>query len=305
MKFTAAVFGAILFTTSQLSAQPGYCRDAGARRAARVTVGSTAVAGNVALFLYFKNAWWSGEKSADGFTFRNDWDQEFRDQDKLGHSFGGYHLARMGRDLLIGGCVSRDRAATLAFLYATAFQLQIELWDATQAKYGFSTGDLLFNTIGATYMLAQHHNPGLASFKPTISYWPTDAMDACRNDASKCGELRGTLDYAGQTYWISTDVDALLPEKMKRAWPGILRFSVGHSITDWIVAEGTTGCPPGSIQCVRRAQRKIVLSLDLDAEKLPGNHPVWRRIKHELSYIRFPAPAIILTPDVRVEGWYR
>ena len=51
MKFAAAVLFALLLTTSRLSAQPGYCRDTGARRAARVTVGTTAVAGNVGLFL--------------------------------------------------------------------------------------------------------------------------------------------------------------------------------------------------------------------------------------------------------------
>lgn len=305
MKVAAAAIFLLAVSTSQLPAQPQYCQSTPARRAARVVVGTVGVAGNVGLYLYFKQVWWSGEKAANGFKFQSDWDQEFRDQDKLGHAWGGYHLARVGRDLLIAGCVSRDRAATMAFLYAAAFQLQIEIWDGTQAKYGFSTGDLLFNTIGAAYMLAQHRQPRFAPFKPTISYWPTDAMRACRRDAATCGELRSTLDYAGQTYWISTDVDALLPSTMKRAWPGILRLSVGHSITDWIIAPGASGCPPGTIQCIRRAQRKIVLSLDLDPEKLPGNHPLWRRLKHELSYIHLPSPALVLTPDVRLEAWYR
>lgn len=304
-RFAASAVLAVVTMTTPLSAQPEYCRNPTVRRSARVAAATGAVAGNVALFAYFKHVWWSGEKAEGGFRFENDWDQEFRDQDKLGHAYGGYHLARFGRDLLIASCVSRDRAAWLAAAYATAFQLQIEIWDGTQAKYGFSTGDLLFNALGAGYFIGQHFNPALTALKPTISYWPTDAMDACRRDATKCGELRGTLDYAGQTYWISADVERLLPPSLKRAWPGILRLSLGHSVTDWIVVEGSAGCPLGSVQCVRRARRKFVLSLDLDAEKLPGNHPLWRRIKHDLSYYRLPAPALVLTPDLRFEGWYK
>jgi hypothetical protein len=296
------LLGAILPTTAL--AQPEYCERETPRKVARAAAASAAIGGNVVLLIYFKNVWWSGER-ADRFRFINDFDQEFRDQDKLGHAYGGYHLGRIGRDLLIAGCVSENRAAWLSFLYATAFQLQIEIWDATQDKYGFSPGDLLFNTVGATYALAQHYHPSLRHIKPTISYSPSRAMKACRRDQATCGELRTTLDYSGQTYWISADVDGMLPERLKSAWPGILRLSLGHSITEWIVPGGDPGCAPSLGQCVRRAQRKIVLSLDLDASKLPGSHPVWKRIKNELSYIRLPAPALVLTPDLKVDAWYR
>lgn len=288
---------------STLHAQPAYCLDRSSRRAARAAVATVATAGNVGLYVYFKQVWWSGEK-ADHFRFNLDWDQEFRDQDKLGHFYGGYHLARIGREFLNTGCVGGERAAWLAAVYAFAFQFQIEMWDATQAKYGFSPGDLLFNTLGAGYALRQYYRPGLTALKPTISYNPTPAMRACARDKARCGELRGTLDYSGQTYWVSLDMDRLLPHELARAWPGILRVSLGHSITDWIVQEGAAGCPVGGGQCVRRAQRKFVLSLDLDPEKLPGNHPAWKKVKHELSYLHFPSPAIVFTPTTRFEPLY-
>jgi hypothetical protein len=67
-------------------------------------------------------------------------------------------------------------------------------------------------------------------------------------------------------------------------------------VTDWI--NPATGYP-------RRGQHEIVLSLDLDPTKLPGNHPVWREIKLQLSYYHFPAPALVLTPKVRGVAWYR
>jgi len=110
-------------------------------------------------------------------------------------------------------------------------------------------------------------------------------------------ELRPSLDYSGQTYWFSTDVDQLLPDGAKPYWPSFIRFSVGHSITDWVLPT-----PPSGIV---RAKRKILLSLDFDPEKLPGNWPLWRTIKHTLSYYRFPAPALELTPRLHLSPWYR
>ena len=109
-------------------------------------------------------------------------------------------------------------------------------------------------------------------------------------------ELRPSLDYSGQTYWFSADMEQLLPDGAKQYWPSFIRFSVGHSVTDWINPE--TGA-------AQRAKRKILLSLDFDPEKLPGNAPLWRTIKHTLSYYHFPAPALELTPALHLSPWYR
>lgn len=297
MNFRNAMCAAILCCAVGLPAAAGaqmdsaYCRPASRGQSARRALAGTAfVGGNAGLFLYFKKAWWSGEKS-DGLFFRADWDQEFRDQDKMGHMYGGYHLARIGDAVLRASCVSEPKAMIIAATYAALFQLQIELWDGRFVKYGFSYADLIANTTGTAFAVAQHYHPTLKAFKPTVSYWPTKALRSNLNS-----ELRPTLDYSGQTYWISTDVNSLLSEDAKKYWPSIVRLSVGHSISDWI--DPATGFP-------LRAKRKLLLSLDLDPEKLPGNNPAWNRVKHTLSYIRFPAPALQLTPDLSIVGLYR
>ena len=110
------------------------------------------------------------------------------------------------------------------------------------------------------------------------------------------GELRPSLDYSGQTYWFSADMDKLLPDAAKPYWPSFIRLSAGHSITDWV--------DPNTANVVR-AKRRILLSLDFDPEKLPGNAPLWKSIKHTLSYYRFPAPALELTPKMHLAPWYR
>jgi Predicted periplasmic lipoprotein (DUF2279) len=258
----------------------------------RAGVGGAFVAGNAYLWHFFKKAWWSGEK-APHFFFRSDWDQDFRDQDKFGHMFGGYHLTRLGHDALKYACVSEKKAQITSAAYAEFFQLQIEVFDGHYKKYGFSYADVLANTAGMVFAVAQEKHPSLRAIKPTMSYHQTAAL---RNRANYATELRPSLDYSGQTYWFSTDVNALLPDDYKRYWPSAVRLSVGHSITDWV--RSTDGAE-------LRAKRRLLLSLDLDPEKLPGNNHIWMEIKHQLSYYHFPAPALQLTPSWNGIAWYR
>ncbi|HEY6090206.1 MAG TPA: DUF2279 domain-containing protein [Gemmatimonadaceae bacterium] len=258
--------------------------------AVRTGVGTSFVAGNAYLYHYFKQAWWSGER-APHFFFHADWDQWFRDQDKFGHMLGGYHLARIGHAALKEACVSEKKAIIWSAVYAALFQLQIEIFDGQFTKYGFSYADMIANTTGQGLAVIQELHPSWNAIKPTFSYHKTLAL---RNNADP--ELRPSLDYSGQTYWFSADMKQLLPDDAKAYWPGFLRLSAGHSITDW--KDPVTGA---SI----RARRRLLLSIDFDPEKLPGDAPLWRTIKHTLSYYRFPAPALELTPKLHVSPWYR
>lgn len=273
---------------------PQWCgKGSRGRRAAQVAVAGTFVGGNLGLYEYFRRAWWSGEKS--DFFINNDWDGFFRDQDKLGHLIGGYLLSEGGRELLEAACMSERKATVWAVAYAAAFQLQIEVWDGTQANYGFSPPDLLFNTIGQGISLSHAFFEPMRAVMPTMSYNRTTAL---RNvQAGRIpGDLRPTVDYSGQTYWVSVDVDTLLPARAKRLWPNLLRFSVGHTITDWI--NPTTG------EFVR-AQRRIMLSLDIDPLKLPGNAPWWVAVKKGLRHYHFPAPALeIRSSGIRGVAWH-
>ena len=258
----------------------------------RAGVAAAFIGGNAAWYSYFKQAWWSGEK-ADHFFFHADWDENFRDQDKLGHAYGGYHLARFGTAYVRSACVSKTKAIAWSGAYAAVFQLQIEIWDGMYKKYGFSYADLLANTAGTALAVLHETHPRTRAIKPTISYAPSAAM---RNRDNIPGELRPSLDYTGQTYWLSADIDALLPRESKPFWPSFLRVSIGHSITDWI--DPHTGANI-------RAKRKILLTLDFDAEKLPGENRIWKTFKRQLSYIHLPSPALQITPDLELIGWYK
>ena len=267
------------------------CRINGSQlQAVRAGVATAFVGGNAYLYHYFKKAWWSGER-AEGFFWNADWDMAFRDQDKWGHFLGGYHLTRIGYTGLRSACVSKKKALIASGIYAALFQLQIEIFDARFKKYGFSYPDIIANSTGQAFAIAQELSPGLKAIKPTFSYRQTRAL----KNRVVASELRPSIDYEGQTYWFSADVNRMLPDGAKQYWPSFIRLSAGHSITDWINEQGTS----------YRAKRKLLLSLDLDPEKLPGDAPIWRAIKHTLSYYRFPAPALQITPSFDLIPWYR
>ncbi len=255
------------------------------RGLARAVAGLGLTGGYAGLYLYFRHAWWSGTPAPKWFV-ENDWDREERDVDKFGHLFGGYQLTRLTSELLQAGCVPPSRAIAWAALYAFAFQFQIEEWDGTQQLYGFAPSDLIADAAGALFAVAQQHAKALQYIKPVWSYRPTEAYRR-RNLPGHGGQPRATTDYSGQTYWFSTDVHGLLPDGAKPFWPSFIRLSPGYSITDYV--DPITG---GAL----RAKRKIVVSLDLDPEQLPGDNKVWRTIKHELAYFRIPGPTLQLTP---------
>ena len=263
------------------------------RTLARAAAGVGLTGGYAGLYLYFRHAWWSGTPAPKWFV-KNDWDQEERDADKFGHLFGGYQLTRVTSELLQAACMPPSRAAVWGALYAYAFQFQIEEWDGTQQLYGFNPSDLIADAAGAVFAVAQRHTKALQYIKPVWSYRPTEAYRR-RNEPGHQGQPRATTDYAGQTYWFSTDVHGLLPDRAKPFWPSFIRFSPGYSITDYV--DPNTG---GAL----RAKRKILLSLDIDPEHLPGDNKIWQTIKHELAFIRIPGPTLQLTPTKKFFAAY-
>src|ERR1019366_2499933 len=73
--------------------------------------------GYAALHIYLNREWWSQNPATHWFV-ANDWDQNERDEDKLGHFLGGYQLTRLTSELLQAGCVQGSRAVVIGALYA-------------------------------------------------------------------------------------------------------------------------------------------------------------------------------------------
>src|SRR5207244_11201604 len=136
--------------------------------------------------------------------------------------------------------------------------------------------ELSAEAAGALFAVAQQRTKSLQYIKPVWTYRPTEAYRR-RNLPGHGGQPRATTDYSGQTYWFSTDVHGLIPDRAKPFWPSLVRVSPGYSITDYV--DPVTG---GAL----RAKRKILLSLDIDPQKSPGANKASRQTKPTPAFFR-------------------
>jgi len=77
-----------------------------------------------------------------------------------------------------------------------------------------------------------------------------------------------------------------LPEEVRKYYPSFLNFAIGHSVKEFDT---------------NSRHREIYLSLDLNAEELPGNTSFLKFIKKYLNFYHFPMPAVKVYPNV---VWY-
>jgi len=186
------------------------------------------------------------------------------------HALGSYHLARTAVSATCADRASRVRAAWTSASVALAIGAMKEVADGYYN--GFSTVDLGVDAMGAGYAVAQAYLPMLEKITPSFSVAPRALL-------STRGPRGALVDYAHQTVWLSANVRDLLPATAAKAWPSPVRLSVGRRAFG-----GTT-------------PSEYVVGLDLDAARLPGNHPAWVRIKNVLHSVRLPGPALVMSSN--------
>ncbi len=148
--------------------------------------------------------------------------------------------------------------------------------------------DIAAGAAGSLYTLGRQHSGVLRATRLKMGY-------ARRSDSywERMAHPQVVDDYVNQTYWLSLDVEELLPPALETWWPGFLRLAVGIGID-----ETTDGAGGGS--------REVYVGLDYSLQSIFGRprSPFLRGILSFVEYIKLPAPAIRLTPDVRTYGLY-
>ena len=184
------------------------------------------------------------------------------------HALGSYHLARTAVHATCADRASRVQAAWKSAGVALAIGTMKEVADGYYN--GFSTVDLGVDAMGAGYAVAQAYLPVLEKITPSFSLAPRALL-------TKRGPRGALVDYSHQTVWLSANVHDLLPLRAAKMWPSPVRLSVGR--------RAFGGSTPS----------EYVLGLDLDAARLPGDHPAWVRVKSILHNVRLPGPALVMS----------
>lgn len=189
------------------------------------------------------------------------------------HGYGSYYLTDGATTFLRAHCLSTRRATLLGAGYGLTIGVLKEIADGYYT--GFSAADLTVDAMGVGYSVAQQAVPMLRHVTPTFSVSPRTIRTG--------GAI---TNYSAQTFWLSANVESLLPPSAKAYWPSPVRVSLGRR-----AYQGTE-------------RDRIVVGLDLDPRRLPGNAPAWVAAKSVLAKYRLPGPAVEISPRVRAVGLY-
>lgn len=216
----------------------------------------------------------------------DDW-HTYKQQDKLGHLFTTWQLARVVGEYGRWTGLSNWHAALFGGAVASLFQSQIEIFDGFSREYGFSRTDVLANTVGGVIGGLQVAYPEQTDwFAAKYSYHRSPYYDDQVSSLSAVGYLGNAVkDYDGISYWLVIRPNELVGPEMEARWPDWLAFSIGHS------GDGLAH-PISGVQGPEH-QRQLFLSLDIDLtpyiDRLPA--PL-QPVASFFSFVRIPAPAV-------------
>ncbi len=220
----------------------------------------------------------------------DDWHTNVQ-QDKLGHLFVSWQLARVFGAYGRWAGLTNRQAGLFGGVVSAAFQTQIEIFDGFDEAYGASRTDIAANVVGGVVGgLKVAYPEKLAWFDAKYSYHISPYYDEGVSDNAVLGYLGNAIkDYDGITYWFVIHPSELVSEEDR--WPEWVSLAVGYSGTN--LAHAISGMSdPRNKGLPNVHERQLFLSLDFGLiERLPLPK-VLRPVQTFFSFIHLPAPAL-------------
>ena len=228
--------------------------------------------------LYLEYKWW-WEDNYHPFVMRSDggFNNYSLGIDKIGHTYTSYMYSNLLYELMRWGDFKESTSEWVSIILPFAWALSIEIGDGF-SSYEFSKPDLLANSIGIAYAVAQRKIPYLNNFKMKFSYFP--------NNFYLENQFRGwslTSDYDGHIYWITADINGILPKPAKHFWPKYLNIGLGYGINNFAATYKIGG--PEII-----VQREFMIGLDYNLSALPIKNKTRKTLVKMADYFHLPAP---------------
>ncbi len=212
---------------------------------------------------------------AAGATFHvvDDWDESLS-ANYGGHFTGGYFLSYVSTEMLLTSGFSLTAATILGSVMGFAYQWYVEVLDGYGRDYGWSPGEVTFQSAGALFYFCSCYSPFLQNFTPKADYYPAPWF----GDRKKAFAKTPIDDYSAWTFWMSANIHNLSGADGRTFWPDWLNLAVGYSARD-------LGYPD--------RYRVLVFGLDLNLAKiLPEGGPVWNWWRQTLGFLKIPGPAL-------------
>ncbi len=233
---------------------------------------------------------WYDDFEKEPFHTFND-NHEWQQMDKVGHMVTSWNFARGCGDLFEWSGLNYKTSSIIGAAYSIAYTSTFELLDGYSKDWGFSWGDVGFNSLGSLTYWSQEflwnhqyvkmkfsaHNSGLADYRPNVL--GSDFLS------------RTFKDYNGQTYWMSFNPLTWFNSSSKI--PSWINLSVGYSIEDQLYGDGSVYVTQtGNTQLNFIPYRQYYFSLDVDFEEIPVQKPWLKFLFRSLNVFKVPFPAL-------------
>lgn len=270
--------------------------------------GGAVIYGAASYGLY--HAWYKEYELGPFQTFNDmaEWEQ----MDKLGHLLTAYTETRLVYDGARWTGLNKRQSLWMGAAVGTLLQGTVEVMDGFSQKWGFSWGDIAFNTLGVGAFVAQEvaWDEQRILFKlsstqvqpadqPIFSVEGNASTSLLERDRDLYGSSfaeRLLKDYNAMTIWASVNVRAFAPESR---WPRWLNLAVGMGAANmyggfensWTDEAGNEFRLP---EADFPRYRQFYLSPDIDLSRIPTRKRWLRTVLSVLNFIKIPAPALEL-----------
>lgn len=258
-----------------------------------VTIANAVGYGGTMAGLY--SAWYSNYPQS-GFHFFDD-NNEWKQVDKIGHSYSAYIESYGSTEMWKWAGLSQRKAAVIGSLSALAYQSIIETLDGFSSEWGWSWGDMSANVFGSGLYLGQELAWREQRIKYKFSFHRNNYGSAELNKRADflygdTWQERMIKDYNGQTYWLSANLKAFMPQSNLPPW---LNVAIGYGADGMFGAMENYGTDKqGNVFNRRDIQqyRQYYISPDIDLTKIKTNSKFLKLTLGFLNAFKFPMPSL-------------
>ena len=177
----------------------------------------------------------------------------------------------------------------------------IEIFDAYHEGWGFSWYDMLANSFGSLFFIAQQKLFNEQLIRPKLSFSRSVYAQNANGLLGKNNLLSEFVyDYNGYTYWFSFSPNRIFKINKIPEW---INLSFGYGSNGMLGEFENRKTYRGKTLPFYKRYRQYYLSLDINFSKIKTNSKILKTIFNSLSYIKIPLPALEFS-NKKLKGHY-
>ncbi len=272
-----------------------------------VSAGTALYVGTV----YELNQIWYANYPKSKFHFFDD-SKEWKGMDKAGHLYTSYFESNLAFSLLHWAGVKEGKSIYYGAALGSLFQATLEVMDGYSEKWGFSSYDIEFNTLGSLVFLTQQlafHDQYMrlkVSSNPFMQYPTTKnivshdgqyftSLDERANDLfGKSYAETFIKDYNAMTVWASFNISSIF--KTNKIIPSWLNLAIGYGADNLYGGFDNSWVYENNIYTLNSSEfprrNQFYLSFDVDFQKIKTKKPLLKMLYTMLNVIKVPSPTL-------------